>query len=238
MTQEFVAKILNSSTPHIRHLELSNVLTWTATQHPPETTRHISDLSDWLYENPRLDNEQWPFFRLMNGALDPLTSKCYLTTLHIGTLGSLDEDYEDPDPNYVQLYMSWAHFLASTRSTLQVFCFDQSVNHKQYRPGGPARRNEFRSVDRLLNDYILPVLLEAVWPQMRLVELKGVEVLIFEGCIGRTTQAKAEESSDQGFEHILGRLRSMFRDDVELVIQAQAGREYEELVHEDNGVPF
>jgi hypothetical protein len=30
----------------------------------------------------------------------------------------------------------------------------------------------------------------------------------------------------------------MFRDDVELVIQAQAGREYEELVPEDNSVPF
>jgi hypothetical protein len=57
-------------------------------------------------------------------------------------------------------------------------------------------------------------------------------------CVGRTTQARAEGSSDQDFEHIVGRLRSMFRDDVELVIQAQAGREYEELVPEDNSVPF
>ena len=67
--------------------------------------------------------------------------------------------------------------LASTRSTLQRFYFDQGLNNHASKRHIFPRRNQ-REVDWLFREWILHVLLEALWLQMRSVELKGVQSLM------------------------------------------------------------
>jgi hypothetical protein len=69
--------------PHLTHLSLSNLLTWTLRPPPSAHITHLPALADWLYETPLSDDSHSPCFRHLTRALNPLLSKSQITSLHI-----------------------------------------------------------------------------------------------------------------------------------------------------------
>jgi hypothetical protein len=97
-------------------------------------------------------------------------------SLRITTVG----EYEPyiPEVNKDLLYQSWARLLNCVRNTLRSFSFEQGYSRNEYAGQKgycrPRPRINERSMDRLFLWWILPVLLEAPWPQMSRMSIRGV----------------------------------------------------------------
>lgn len=126
------------------------------------------------------------------------------------------------------------------RDTLRLFAFDQDVNPSFSSCGTHWIGKEYRDVDVLFSQRILPVLLETKWPRMKKVELRGVKALIVGDCVGRMRNRDEDRDivePDEGYSKIVASLRCVFPDDVELIVEEKAGRKYEELRYRDEGLP-
>ncbi|KAH7379494.1 hypothetical protein BKA66DRAFT_442558 [Pyrenochaeta sp. MPI-SDFR-AT-0127] len=116
-----------------------------------------------------------------------------------------------------ELYSSWARFLASTRTTVQEFCFNESVNRKQFCASRPLPITEHWAVGRLFSHWILPILLEVSWPHMKHVELKGVETFILTDHGFKLNHTNEVGQFGLDVDYVLTKLRDMFKDGAELI---------------------
>jgi hypothetical protein len=183
-------------------------------------------------------------FRLMHGVLNPLIGRCEnLTRLNISTVGNGDEDVDEfRDERYTQMYVSWASFMSSTRSTLQHFSYDHFIVHRRLCGGTYflrwQRGHVHYSADVLFNAHILPVLLKDEWPNMKRLEIRGVEMFVF---ADRTVDFRildypeAEVPLEEAF--VEGRFREKLGGEVEVRVEAKESREYEQLQDLDYGLP-
>ena len=111
----------------------------------------------------------------MIDTLDPLVGRCpHLTTLRLAVLGPCDES--EVGSREERLYMSWARFLDSVRETLLELYYEQEYSYNEQRLRDDFPKPDFfpRPMDRLFARHILPVLVEAPWPRMHIMDIKGV----------------------------------------------------------------
>jgi hypothetical protein len=275
MSREFVSCILGTSSrtttkpSQLKHLDLNNLFEWSRCEPPLPHRDHIRDLVEFIKINRR--NMKTQCGRLpMVGHLEPLTGYCKkLKSVRIGTIGLSSEPYHTPRSDL--LYASWARFLGSVRGTLQSLHFDQGFNRNdETRPTGGCRpglrrRSDHRPMDELFIEHILPVLLEAPWPRMKHVIIRGVgrkkhmynsatrpneEDLLADPSIEWSVQ----ETQRDGMPyytiektHIAfptqarERLRALFGDSDDskavLVIEEEQGRDWEYIHDGNTGVP-
>jgi hypothetical protein len=138
---------------------ISNLLTWSPITKPPSHIKHISQIEKWVSENPTENSDpRGRHFRPLVGALDPLINHCSLTTLRISTLGKDAAGSSSIDSRHHRLYEAWASCLHSMRETLQIFSFDQDVNSSFSTCATRRYSKEYRDVDVLFSQWILPVL--------------------------------------------------------------------------------
>ncbi|CAO2653739.1 Nn.00g031500.m01.CDS01 [Neocucurbitaria sp. VM-36] len=176
MTRELVHCILVRSSPQLRHIELSNLLQWAEVE---PALPDLTNAQEWeeYWKKHGSDHKTIPYTRLMAGALDTFVGRCMsLTSLCITTVGR--DDLWRPHPWDDRRYSSWARFLESVRNQLHYFSFKQGESRNAVaaprgsRPGIP--HYDYREMDRLFREWILPVLLAAPWPHMRRLEIRGV----------------------------------------------------------------
>ncbi|KAF1945246.1 hypothetical protein EJ02DRAFT_320941, partial [Clathrospora elynae] len=139
---------------------------------------NLQDLSVYLNAN-RSKTQILPNRQTMVGALDTLVGRSStMTSLHITTAGSatvfLPHSQDD------RLYASWARFLASVRNSLCDLFFEQGEGRYPNPPlyssfdSHNQTKLEVRPMDRHFIQWILPVLLDAPWPRMKRMEIRGV----------------------------------------------------------------
>ncbi|PVH91156.1 hypothetical protein DM02DRAFT_482203, partial [Periconia macrospinosa] len=138
---------------------------------------HLRDLAHFMEANAgsfKIASQQ----RFMLGHLDPLIPHLgNLRRLRIGTVGLVRNLYADAHDNSV--YASWASVLSAVRPTLEEFDFEQGYNRNDHASPGrprpiPRPRSTHRQMDELFVKNILPVLLEAPWPRMKRMHIRGV----------------------------------------------------------------
>lgn len=192
MSRELVYSILGqpSSTfprdERLESLELDNLHTWSPTNPPLPQKSHLREVSAFIrdceLDGLMVTTQQWEQSRLMIGLLDPLVGRYgALKSLRIATWGTFIGRGE-PAP-HLPLYVAWAGFLRSVRSTLEEFSFEQGVDRQYFKGWAnnppPCRvetrpTNVDRPMDVLFLEWILPALLESPWPRMKHMEIHGV----------------------------------------------------------------
>jgi hypothetical protein len=244
MSRDFASTLLHHD---LHSIDISNVLTWSPfPKLPPGSIPHLKDLQAYLLgtNGRQMSNVGAPFFRIMHVVLDPLIGRCEnLTRLNISTVSNGDEDvHEFRDERYAQMYTSWASFMSSTRSTLQHFSYGHFIVHR--RLCGSAylahlqRGHVHYSADVLFNAHLLPVILKGEWPNMKRLEIRGVEIFVF---ADRTVDFRiledpeAEVLLEEAF--VEGRFREKLGGEIEVRVEAEGSRGYEELQDLDYGVP-
>jgi hypothetical protein len=174
MTRTFLSRILAPPFHRFNSIETNNLMQWSELEPALPEATHLRELSAYIHhvKPPKI-----PSTRVMVGALDPLLGCCSnLTSLRITTVG----EYEPWFPGELEndLYRSWARFLNSARSTLHSFYFEQGYNRCNYGCTKgyccPRPTTNERMMDRLFVQWILPVLLEAPWPRISRMELRGI----------------------------------------------------------------
>ncbi|KAH4151528.1 hypothetical protein HBI81_066770 [Parastagonospora nodorum] len=179
MSRELVACILRpqlQSNSNLTHLELNDVSQWAETTPPLPTFSHLRESQTYFRDH---FHDHTPVYdsRQMIDALDPLIDRCpYLTSLRIAILGPCEE--HGPDSREERLYRSCARFISSVRKTLRNLNFEQGYSFNEQtgwdRPWNRREKIFPRPMDRIFARFILPVLLEAPWPCMEKMELRGV----------------------------------------------------------------
>jgi hypothetical protein len=144
--------------------------------------------------------------RKMSDALDTLTGHCpHLTFLRLAFLGP--HEPPAPDSQVVQLYQSYARFIASVRGTLrtlsveQGYCENEQGNLEAAWDPDPVCFP--RPMDELFVRHILPVLEEAPWPCMEKLVLEGVGKACQEFDRKIAPTEKELDAGDKKYENIL-----------------------------------
>jgi hypothetical protein len=183
-----------------------------------------------------------------------------LTSLRITTAGNKHAYPQETRDDRV--YTSWATFLASVRSTLVRFSSEQNEGHRNSAPpqASPNRpTNGLRPMDRFFVQRILPVLLEATWPRMQYMEIRGVGRSVQNNILTPVTTEEDlalrpdiiyEDASSTypGYagirmtrlafsENAQMRLHRLLGDGVELIIDEWARRSYEDVDEADTSIP-
>lgn len=179
MSRELVACILRPQLQrdsNLKHLELNDVSQWAETTPTLPSFAHLRDFQAY-YQDHFHDHTPIHYSRQMLDALDPLIGHCpHLTSLRIAILGPCEE--RGPNSREEQLYQSCARFINSVRETLRKLDFEQGYSFNEQaqrdRPGYWLARIFPRPMDRLFARSILPVLMEASWPRMQEMQLRGV----------------------------------------------------------------
>jgi hypothetical protein len=255
MTRNFLSRILAPPYHRLKSIEINNLMQWSETEPSLPQDSHLRDLSEYIHGADQvtvLDT------RLMVGALDPLIGCCSkLTSLRIATVG----EYEPyiPGVNQDLLYQSSARLLRSVRSTLRSFYFEQGFSHNDYAAQKgycrPRPRTNERSMDRLFVQWVLPVLLEASWPRMSRMELRGVGRLSWTLWLSNPPSLIDEPDSilkvtehreKYGYEVQITRIAfpSRAKDDLQklvgkatLIIEEEQLQDYEDISYGDCGIP-
>jgi len=138
----------------------------------------VQDMVDYLQEHEE-DERTALDDRYMMGLLDSYVGNfTALTSLCIATIGnSFTDVWYDTELGDRQ-YSEWARFMRSVRHTLHSLSFKQGYNRNDYdTPRGirpPLPHYSYRPMDILFRQWILPVLLEAPWPRVKQMEIRGV----------------------------------------------------------------
>jgi hypothetical protein len=174
MTRTFLSRILAPPFDRFTSIEMNNLMQWSEFEPASPEDTHLRELSAYVH---RINPPKISDTRLMVGALDSLIGCCSnLTNLHITTVGEW-EPYVPEDHEH-NLYQSWTQLLSSVRNTLRSFYFEQGYNRRNYNSEKgycrPRPTINERKMDRLFVQWLLPVLLEAPWPQMSRMELRGI----------------------------------------------------------------
>jgi hypothetical protein len=217
MSREFVSCILEPSSDaseqqrRLDHLDLNNLFEWSECEPPLPPLSHLRNLVGFLEVNRAnisIQTERLP----MVGHLEPLVGHLTsLKSLRIGTIAIKPDSSTGKDTYSHILFASWARLLDSVRATLQSFYFEQGVNRNDEakpkngpRPGSRTY-SDHRPIDLLFVEHILPVLLEAPWPCMKQMHIRGV---------GRNTQRwesptrpTEEQPSDSGIQWVVNEVR-------------------------------
>jgi hypothetical protein len=174
MTRAFLSRILAPPFDRFTSIETNNLMQWSEFEQALLEETHLREVSAYVH---RINPPKTSDTRLMVGALDRLIGYCSnLTNLHVTTIGEW-EPYVPEDHEH-NLYQSWARLLNSVRNTLCSFYFEQGYNRRNYNSEKgycrPRPTINERKMDRLFVQWLLPVLLEAPWPQMSRMELRGI----------------------------------------------------------------
>ncbi|KAF2824053.1 hypothetical protein CC86DRAFT_63425 [Ophiobolus disseminans] len=181
MSREFVARILEPTHQRLQHIEINNLMQWSDADPPLPPFDSLQDLETHLTKVALV--QVLPRTRLMAGALDPLIDCCSnLTSLRITTIGQYEGFTAHQNSRDDRMYESWARLLNSVRSHLRKFSFEQGVDRLKFERQAQQTTsrtsrsfiNKMRPMDQLFVDWLLPVLLEAKWPEMRRMEIRGV----------------------------------------------------------------
>ena len=263
MTRDLVECILASSSEQIEHLELNNLLQWSEIVPPLPKFANFQDIYQYWKEH-RGDHEALQDTRIMAGALDFYLGRCHLlTSLCIATVGNGDHwrrvsDWDD------RRYRSWADFLDLVRNNVCYLSFKQGVNRNEYaalRGSRPGRsRCTYRDMDHRFRQWIMPVLLNAPWPKVKRMEIKGVgrswetrysqklptEAELAEPGVKYQVEKSRNFSRSSEYEIEINRpafpyavrdeLRGLLPEGAELVVQEEQERDYEYLSDDDNGI--
>lgn len=115
----------------------------------------------------------------MRGHLRYLEGRC--TVLKSLTLRSVGQDsiQQSQFSTFAdeQRYEEWASFLKSVQPSLERLYFEQGViqgNDKNYWRPGHKPRQDARPMDARFIRYLLPVILDGPWPNLRHLEIRGV----------------------------------------------------------------
>ncbi|MCJ1476433.1 hypothetical protein MMC13_005099 [Lambiella insularis] len=121
-----------------------------------------------------------PMRNHLRSLLGRCTSLRYLSLRSVGQDDAFDHYWSATKDE--ERYAEAAAFLASVKSTLRTFVFEQGLQPEEgiYNSCGPRQRTGFgmskavRPMDTRFVEYILPVLLEEPWPNLREVIIRGV----------------------------------------------------------------
>ncbi|KAH3992047.1 hypothetical protein HBI24_223110 [Parastagonospora nodorum] len=179
MSRELAACILRPQLPNdsnITHLELNGISQWAEATPPMPTFAHLRDRQAYIKDHYH-DHKPVRNSRQMIDALDPLIGHCpHLISLRIAILGPCEE--QGPDSREERLYQSCARFISSVRKTLRKLDFEQGYSFNEQaqwvRPSTERKKIFPRPMDRIFARFILPVLMDAPWPHMEKMVIRGV----------------------------------------------------------------
>ncbi|CAI6337823.1 unnamed protein product [Periconia digitata] len=251
MTQKFVSCILEPQTTSgsqqslLERVELNNLFEWGKINLPLPHEDHLGDIIHFARDNAD-DTTEYYRNHLMIGVLDPLIGRLgNLRSLGIGTFGDDDRPRVPILQSYIHdglVYASLARVLNSIRPTLEEFKFDQGINRIEesyiesdgWITRESYQRRDHRQMDCLFLDHILPVLLEAPWPRMKSLHIRGV------GCAPSIKYPGMEKisfavptSEKQRLKTLLGGEQDM----VDFVFEEEQGKDWECLDMMGTGIP-
>lgn len=266
MSLDFVSSVVESQKNYLQHLDLNNLFEWSKIDPPLPRLSHLRDLS--LFIEANASNLKISLNKLpMLGHIDPLVDHLdNLKVLRIGTVGRIRTFSEGP--HNTSVYASWARLLDAVRPTLEEFYFDQGYNRNNHASGARPRSSNrptpiYREMDELFIKNILPVLLEAPWPRIRRMHIRGVGRRTTRRKI-RTKPTKEQLSLPDLFkvietgrdetqwylveqtiiavpmqirEDIRGLLKGGHHGGVDFVFDEEQGRDWEDPLHGDTGIP-
>jgi len=225
MSREFIACILGTrghDVSNLTHLDLNDVKQWAEPVPALPATSHLRELQAHVRAYEQEIGQQYPrvhdHWGSMADALDPLIDRCpHLTSLRLALLGPCEEP--EPSSRKEPLYESWARFLGSVRGTLRKFQYEQgySSNEQVRRYDGWDVSELFhfpRPMDRLFARHILPVLLEAPWPRLEKMEIRGVGMAQYEDTRNHKLTREERESCEVEYK-VLDVSYRYFNQDIE-----------------------
>jgi hypothetical protein len=178
MTQAFVSSLLMPVCRQLQHVETNNLMQWSDTIPPLPHCEHIKEIFE--YANTTAPFQILERTRLMAGALEPMIDHCSnLTSVRISTVGQFGGQSSQGESREDRMYKSWARLLSSRRDNLHELFFEQGVSFTNFRRREQRSmydqfNGEMRPMDRLFVRWVLPVLLEAPWPSMERMDIRGV----------------------------------------------------------------
>ncbi|KAF2137111.1 uncharacterized protein K452DRAFT_302263 [Aplosporella prunicola CBS 121167] len=179
----------------------------------------------------------------LSGHMQPyLTRRCTnLTSLRIGTWAP--QRSEDLRPHDAARYREYGAFLGSIRPTLRSLFFEQNGdNWVNEQLALQAPEDSLRPGEQLFTRFIHPVLLEAEWPCLERLEVRGVGVRV-KLWPGQYTQEppslpKSTESIRYKLRSLPGREQGWRVEETDLRIGRDFGREYRPLMKPEAEILF
>jgi len=177
MTRDLVERFMQSSTGILERLELHNLLQCEEHEPPFPKFNDAQTLKTYL-ENHGPDHRTIAETQRMVGALEPFIGRfAVLTTLCIATFGETHLDCL-PNERDDRRFTEWARMISSVCQTLRFLSFKQGRDRnfdecpRGSRPG--RTYGEYRPMDQLFRQWIMPVLLAGPWPRIKRMEIRGV----------------------------------------------------------------
>jgi len=220
----------------LKALELHNLFQSDEFDPPYPMFVAVQDMVDYMQkheedERTALDNQY------MMGLLDSYVGNfTALTSLCVATVGNSFTNVWYNTELGDRQYSEWARFIRSVRNTLQSLSFKQGYNRNDHdSPRGirpPCPHYSYRPMDILFRQWILPVLLEAPWPHVKQMEIRGVgrhvESMVSDHT--PTEQELVEPGLQLAFPHEKREeLLRLLPEGAKLIVEEGQERDYEEL---------